>query len=346
MQIVHVVLTKRFAGSERYAIELANAQSREHDVSLILQRAATDERPDALIQHVDARVKVLLVGGWDVRSQVRVHVKHLQPDVVHAHLSRACKSLRRLHGSWLRVATLHICYKPQQHAHMDALVAIAPWQLAGVSRRLRDHTVQIDNWTAPKAVDASARQKLRRTHGIADDALVIGALGRVEPSKGFDLLLRAFDKLRRRSGQEIYLVVVGDGPQLMRLRKRAGSHVVLPGFSANPQDWLAAFDCFVSASRMEPFGLVFLEAMQAGLPILATRTQGALHLAPVMRPTLVAADEETALAAALQRWVDQPPARQTYDLREFRIHRKLPKFNAFYARERLKLASRAAFAGV
>lgn len=336
MRIVHLVLTKRFAGSERYAIELANAQSRQHDVSLILTHAATEQRDDALARHVDAGVDLLTVSCWRARAQAAALVERLQPDVAHAHLSRACKSLRRLHGSVLRVATLHICYKPQQHAHMDALVAIAPWQLAGVDPRLRDHTVQIDNWTVPCVADAGARHRLRRAHGIGADSLVIGALGRIEASKGFDVLLRAFEKLHLPAGRDVYLVIVGGGPQLIQLRKNANRRIVFPGFSAQPQNWLAAFDCFVSPAHSEPFGLVFLEAMQAGLPILATRTQGAQHLAPTMAPILVPPSDDVALAAALQRWIETPPRRRTYDLRSFRLDAKLPEFDALYRHEQAK----------
>lgn len=344
MQIVHVVLTKRLAGSERYAIELANAQAQRHDVILILADAAVEPRADALIQHVSRRVKVLTVGGWNVRGQVRALIKQQQPDVVHAHLSRACKSLRRLRGPWLRVATLHICYKPQQHAHMDALVAIAPWQLASVSRRLRPHTEQIDNWTAPRVADAGARERLRRAHGIGTDALVIGALGRIERSKGFDLLLRAFGALAVPPGRQVRLVIVGDGPQLPRLRKKAPPGVLWPGFSEAPENWLAAFDGFVSAARSEPFGLVLLEAMQAGLPIIATRTEGSQYLAPVMEPQLVARGDVAALCQALQQWVQTPPSRRSYDLQNYRIAHQLPRFDAFYQRERRQLARAGALA--
>ena len=91
---------------------------------------------------------------------------------------------------------------------------------------------------------------------------------------------------------------VKDGPPINQ--EIRATRVLLPGYTRTPQDWLAAFDCFVSAARSEPFGLVFLEAMQAGLPVIASRTQGALHLSPHMQPTLVDVDDLPALRAALQ----------------------------------------------
>lgn len=330
MHVAHLILTDRFAGSERYAIELANAQAARHRVSLILRRGAAGTHPGALAQRVDPRVNLVLVGDLLARWNARRALRQLRPDVAHAHLSAACKSLHGLEGAGLRVGTLHIRYKPQQHAKLDALVAIAPWQLAEIPAGLRARTAQIDNWTLPVAPDAGARESLRRAHGIPPDAWVFGALGRVEPSKGFDLLVQAFEQAAL---PKAWLVIAGQGSALQALRRTAGPRVVLPGFTDAPRNWLAAFDSFVSPARSEPFGLVLLEAMQAGLPILATRTEGALHLAPAMHPTLLPIGDVGALAAALRASEHQRPARRAYDLERYSLPARLDEFDAFYRRE-------------
>ena len=99
-----------------------------------------------------------------------------------------------LRGLCLRVATLHIRYKPRQHAALDALVAIAPWQLADIPAPLRAHAAQIDNWVLPRHPAPDARARLRAAHGIPPDAWVFGAVGRVEQTKGLDFLLDAFQQ--------------------------------------------------------------------------------------------------------------------------------------------------------
>lgn len=331
LRIAHLILTRRFAGSERHAIELANAQANDHDVTLFLAKASTRARDDACLQHVDPRVKVEVVGDRIGFLQARSRLRRLRPDVAHAHLTRGCRALRPLHGLCLRVATLHIAYKPRQHAELDALIAIAPWQLASIPSPLREHAVQIDNWTLPRSPAPGARERIRAAYGIPADAFVACALGRAERNKGFDLLLAAF--ARAELGEDAWLVVVGDGGELSGLRAAAGPRVLLPGFASNPEDWLAACDAFVSAARDEPFGLVLLEAMNARLPIIATATQGARHLADAIGSPLLPLDDVDALATALraQRLSGREP--REYPMERFAIGTKLGEIEAFYRRE-------------
>lgn len=334
MRIVHLLLTNGFAGSERHAIELANAQSQHHDVTLILRRSVRNGKPGGYAHRVDPRVKVLWVGRWLGRWQARRLVRQLRPDVAHAHLSDGSKALgglRDLHGKVLRVATLHICYKPQQHAHLDALVAIAPWQMDAIPQPLRRHTAQIDNWTLPYRPTIDARHRMRIEHGIEPDAWIFGSMGRIERSKGFDQLVDAFE---RAALPGAYLVIVGQGAELESLRRRNVPRVILPGFSETPQDWLATFDCFISAAREEAFGLVFLEAMAAGLPIIATATQGAKHLSAALGALVVPLEDVAAMVVALAVIHAQRPARSHRSMERFSIDAKLSELEAFYRRER------------
>ncbi|GHA82634.1 glycosyltransferase [Cognatilysobacter bugurensis] len=327
MRIVHLLLTRRFAGTERHVLELAAAQAQAgHDVSLVLRGAASQSRPDAIAHRVDPGVKVHLVGdllsGWQASGLVR----RLRPDVAHAHLSGGCRALKSVKAC-LRVATLHIRYKPRQHAHLDGLIAIAPWQLAEIPMSLRERTVQIDNWTHDCRAEPGARERLRRAHGIADDAFLIGTLGRVERSKGHDVLLESFTRARLPDAR---LAIVGHGDEWKRMRERAPASVVMPGFTDAPRDWLAAFDLFVSCARSEPFGLVLLEAMQAGLPIVATRSEGAQHLAGLMGAPLVPVDDVDAMATAISAAHGAGLRRVAYPLTPYRIDAALPRIDAFY----------------
>lgn len=299
MRIAHLLFTKRFAGSERYAIELANAQASEHEVYFLLAAAAAQDRPDAWASRLDPRVRQVrmrlptVAPGWRVARWA----SRVRPDVMHGHLSFACKALARAHAARARVATLHIAYKAHQHAHLDGLIAITPGQLAQIPPSYAGVVRQIANWSEPRLAAPGARERLRTTWGIRPDELLIGTLGRGEHSKGWDLLVEAFLQARLPGAR---LVLVGDGPERAAVRALAPPEVVMPGFTNEPENCLAAFDVFVSAARSEPFGLVFLEAMHAGLPIVATATEGAGYLGGSFEAVTPCGDVAS-LAAALKQ---------------------------------------------
>lgn len=338
MRIVHLILTRHFAGSERYAVELANAQAEAgHHVTMVLRRAATESRPDAIAHRLDPRVNVEVVGNLFIVPKARRIVRRLRPDVAHAHLNRACMALHGLRGQCLRVSTLHIEYKPRRHAALDALIAIAPWQLNAIPEPLRSHTVQIDNWTSASSVPPDARQRIRREIGIAPDAFVFGALGRIEHSKGLDVLVEAWQ--RAALPPDARLIVAGQGKAFDALRSAAPRDVVMPGFVSAPHEWLTAFDVFISAARREPFGLVLLEAMNARLPILASASEGARHLAEVIGTPLLPIGDADALAAALCSAYEQRMPRRDYPMQRFDLTARVADVEAFYRRELTSLAS-------
>jgi glycosyltransferase involved in cell wall biosynthesis len=143
-----------------------------------------------------------------------------------------------------------------------------------------------------------------------DDPPIIGTIGRLHRNKGYDVLLAAAARLRDQ-GRSFTLVIAGDGPELPRLRTQTVSlglqdRVQFPGW-VEARAALDDMDLFVSASRVEPFGLVIIEAMAAGVPVVATDIDGPRE---ILRGgelgTLGAADDAEALAAAIAGVLDAP----------------------------------------
>jgi glycosyltransferase involved in cell wall biosynthesis len=105
-----------------------------------------------------------------------------------------------------------------------------------------------------------------------------GALGRLVPEKGFDVLIRAFGRLARED-RHVRLTIGGAGParpaleQLMRAEGLSG-RLQFAGFVHNVPAFLAGVNVFVLPSRWEAFGIALLEAMAAGLPCIASRVGG------------------------------------------------------------------------
>jgi L-malate glycosyltransferase len=112
----------------------------------------------------------------------------------------------------------------------------------------------------------------RAAFGIPDDAIVMVTVGRLVARKGIDTLIEA---VRLAADPKLHLLVIGAGPLSDKLAAQAAeagvsSQVHFPGFvsQADKYGLLHASDFYVSASLHEGFGLVFLEGMACGLPVV------------------------------------------------------------------------------
>ena len=141
----------------------------------------------------------------------------------------------------------------------------------------------------------------------------IGSIGRMHRNKGYDVLLEAAARLKAM-GLDFRLTLAGDGPELAALKAQAASlgladMVAFPGWMASPVDVLKTLDLFVLSSRVEPFGLVVIEAMAFGTPVVATDIAGPRAiLAGGQLGRLVRKNDPDALAAAIAAVLAEPAA--------------------------------------
>jgi glycosyltransferase involved in cell wall biosynthesis len=129
------------------------------------------------------------------------------------------------------------------------------------------------DWKRFAAVDVPRRT--RQNAGLPEEAFCFVTVGRLVPTKGCDLLIGAFEKVRRKL-PSARLVFVGDGRLRHRLEKQAAAAdaagaVHFLGHRNDVAQLLAAMDCFVLASVAEGMPRSLLEAMAAGLPCVGTR---------------------------------------------------------------------------
>lgn len=142
------------------------------------------------------------------------------------------------------------------------------------------------------------------------------AVGRLTPQKGFDLLLQAFAKIAS-DFPDWRLVIWGEGPDreaLERARARLGleAGVSLPGLTEDAGGWIERTGIFVLSSRYEGMPNVLLEAMTAGLPVVAFDCPaGPAELLEDGRTGLLVPPEDVdALSAALASLMADRPRRQ------------------------------------
>ena len=104
------------------------------------------------------------------------------------------------------------------------------------------------------------------------------SVGRLHPMKGYDRLIEAIDKIKKEEQlpNNFILRIYGDGParadlEKMIISKKLEKNVMLMGQTMNPYKYLKDSDLFILPSYYEPFGLVMVEAMTVGVPVLATK---------------------------------------------------------------------------
>ena len=160
---------------------------------------------------------------------------------------------------------------------------------------------------------AAGRETTREALGVGPDAVVLLCLARLHARKGIDVLLRALARLPAKPR----LWIAGDGPErgsLEALARETGvdSCVRFLGMRSDAADLLAACDVFVVPSRSEGLGVVALEAMAAGRPVVASAVGGLAHAVVEGRTGLLVSPEDpVALADALERVLEDRALRES-----------------------------------
>lgn len=155
----------------------------------------------------------------------------------------------------------------------------------------------------------------REKFGIKPSDIVLGTIARLVPEKGHVYLFEAIKEVAA-SCPEIKLILVGDGPLHFELEKSAerlgiAENVKFFGYHSDIPELLSLFDIFVLPSVFEPFGIVLLEAMAAGKPVIATAISEIPKIvADGKTGILVPPKDASALSSAIVELVRDPHKRQ------------------------------------
>ncbi|HYL81896.1 MAG TPA: glycosyltransferase [Candidatus Acidoferrum sp.] len=184
--------------------------------------------------------------------------------------------------------------------------------------------------------DRAKVQEVRARLSISPQHLVIGAVGRLEPQKRFDLLLRAFAPLRA-SRPDLLLLIVGDGSLRSALTAQArdlrlGDAVRFLGHREDIASLHQAFDLFVQSSDYEGTPNAVLEAMALETPVVATAAGGTAELAENgVHASIVPCGDPGLLSDAMAHLLSNPDAAK---LRACAARRRIEDQLSFQARTR------------
>ena len=203
---------------------------------------------------------------------LRTIVKDFKPDVVLTHGNRAA-GLALLPFSGMSDRTVVVLHNDFFKAHLRKAKAAFC-----VSANVRDAAAKALPGVPLSLVPNFTNLESYPVRDTEAAPPIIGALGRLHEQKGFDILLRAAAMIRDR-GVPFRLRIAGEGPDralLEGLINETGldAQAELVGWVSPPGPFLSTLDLFAVPSRYEPFGLVVIEAMAAGVPVVASDLEG------------------------------------------------------------------------
>ena len=199
--------------------------------------------------------------------------------------------------------------------------------------------IDLDRFT--RRLDQVDRATARARCGVGPDDVMVLHVGRLHPQKGQDLLIDAIARARR-DVPRLALFLVGEGGSRAALEGRArdrgiGAEVRFERAQRDVSVYYRAADVFAFPSRYEAFGIALLEAMAAGLPIVASRTGGIPDVTGEMAALLTAAGDVDALSDGIRGlardavWRGAMGAAGRERAKAFDVKVHLPRLEAIYA---------------
>lgn len=328
MRVMHVIDPAPYGGAESVVCALSRARrpAGETMVAALVNRDRHAFVTDLTAAGVP--VDVILTRNRQYLRQVRLvaeRIRDRKVDCLHTHVYHAdavgyfaarragCPVVATYHGStgggprnrvyeWVDRFLLR---------RFDAVLCVSEairrgLQAAG-ARSDRLHVVPNGMLPTPTLDRPAARAEL----GIAADALVIGWIGRMSAEKGPDLLLSAVEHV---TNPRALAVMIGDGPERPGLQERASNsnlagRVRFAGTRPAAARLLPAFDVLAISSRTEGLPIVLLEAIQAGVPVVAFPVGGLSEYLDEASAWLAPPTDVRALARALDAALGQPGQR-------------------------------------
>jgi glycosyltransferase involved in cell wall biosynthesis len=359
LRILHITPTLTVGGAEQMATHLMVGLSRSHSVGAVglfpRAQSAVERRlaeADIPTWHLDKRA------GFDPRMFASLNrvFRIFRPDVVHTHMAvqRYVFPVLLRHRTVVSIHTVHNLAEHETDAfgrlvHRLAFrnrvlpIGISQEVSASVKRMygleckaVIPNCIPVENYRHRP----EDRVQWREANGLNPEAVVFTCVGRLEPQKNPLLLLRAFADLK---DPRAHLVLAGDGSLREQLRSYTQEHTLcdrvhLIGKQNDVPSVLAASDVFVLGSNWEGNPLAVMEAMAAGLPVIATAVGGVPELVQSgAQGLLTPAGDHLAFAASMKALLYDAETRQQMSraaqiraVREFKVERMVEGYANLY----------------
>lgn len=335
VRILHVIHSSAFGGGPAM-VELLCSRLHGDEFEMSLVSSGEGQMPARLeARGIQVASLPLATKGSFLRHlpQLRAMIQRRSPDVLHLHGHFAASLGQLAVQSGGRPPTIYSAQWPAYLDDVNAYSRLRNWlaertacglaqRVIAVSEHDRRTLIRRRLCRADKVrLIYNAYDPARFAAGVdgarvATDGVLLGFVGRLVDQKGCDVLIRAMPKLLAGHPQ-LRLRVVGDGPERARLedlarRLEVERAVEFTGYRPTSAALMHEFDAVVVPSRYEPFGIVAVEAMASGRPVVASAVGGLGEIVDDgTTGILVPPENPDRLAGALIRLLDVPGARAT-----------------------------------
>lgn len=282
-----------------------------------------------LLRPVQSLANLFRTLVWDTLAWAR-RLRHLRIDIVH--LNNSCG------GDHDLIAAALLCGIPviaHQRGYPTGVGGVERWfarrldAIIAISTSVRDDLAAKgvsgekvclihDGIDAERVVATSQGDDARSRFGVGSSAFLVGVVGNIKAWKGQDTLIRAMGRIRQSFPDTFCLVVgsVADEPYFSLIQQHVSEldlneRVIFTGYEKYPARSMLAMDVVVHTSTApEPFGLVVLEGMALGKPVVATDHGGPIDVIErLVTGFLTPPGDEVALADVICRLLGNPDLR-------------------------------------
>ena len=284
MNILFINSARTWGGTEKWVRMAAESLSVSHKVSLVYRRAVVGDKITVhkyhlpCISHIDLYSLAKLVGIIK-REKIDILIPTKRKDYVLAGLAaRICGTTNILRLGIVRELKIPIVHKLVYSTLVDGIIVNAEKIKQSLTRSpfmQKANIKVIYNGLDTDTIDQQSVSAIEKPFPF-----IISALGTLTHRKGFDFLIRSFNRfLKNVPDADAGLFIIGDGPkkdELTALSETFGirSRVIFLGFLQNPYPYLAASDVFAMTSTNEGISNALLEAMYLGNASISTRAGG------------------------------------------------------------------------
>lgn len=307
--ILHIITQQELGGAQRYVLALARLGAGSFRVTVAAgpdggtELAAVCQAlgiPLRILPHLRREVR----GSDDRRAlqEIRTLIQKLKPDIVHTHSSKAGvltalalrgqtapKLVATIHGwafleplPWFRRAIYQWSERIAAPRRNMTIVLSEQEKTVALNYHLvRPETVAvIPNGVTPTNHDRAAARTLLEMAGVPRDAIIFGCVAHFYATKNIPALVQSFTQFAKMV-TGVHLVLIGDGkeaPAVRTLQQQLPDRIHLLGTRDDARALMDGFDALILPSVKEGLPFTLLDAMEAGLPVLATAVGGIPHL--------------------------------------------------------------------